>query len=56
MFGWRLYSDGNVEALLADESLIESTPILPGDACLYPGRSRHMDGLLLPAQHRQSNP
>ncbi|MCE8035619.1 MAG: hypothetical protein LPK20_05345 [Halomonas sp.] len=41
VFGWRLYSDGNVEALLADETLVESTPILPGDACLYPGRSRH---------------
>ena len=41
VFGWRLYSDGNVEALLADESLAQSTPILPGDACLYPGHSRH---------------
>lgn len=41
VFGWRLYSDGDVEALLADEALIDSTPILPGDPCLYPGRSRH---------------
>ncbi|WP_104201629.1 hypothetical protein [Billgrantia saliphila] len=41
VFGWRLYSDGNIEALLADEALVESTPILPGDPCLYPGRSRH---------------
>ncbi|SDK62922.1 hypothetical protein [Billgrantia gudaonensis] len=41
VFGWRLYSDGNIEALLADESRVESTPILPGDDCLYPGRSRH---------------
>ncbi len=41
VFGWRLYSDGAVEALLADEQLVESTPILPGDACLYPGHSRH---------------
>jgi len=41
VFGWRLYSDGAVEALLADERLIETTPILPGDACLYPGHSRH---------------
>lgn len=41
VFGWRLYSDGNVEALLADESLAQATPILPGDACLYPGHSRH---------------
>ena len=41
VFGWRLYSDGTVEALLADERLIETTPILPGDPCLYPGHSRH---------------
>lgn len=41
VFGWRLYSDGNVEALLVDEALIQSTPVLPGDACLYPGHSRH---------------
>ena len=41
VFGWRLYSDGNVEALLLDETLIQSTPVLPGDACLYPGHSRH---------------
>ncbi|RTQ98332.1 hypothetical protein [Halomonas nitroreducens] len=41
VFGWRLYSDGAIEALLADERLVESTPILPGDACLYPGHSRH---------------
>lgn len=41
VFGWRLYSDGSVEALLADERLVESTPILPGDPCLYPGHSRH---------------
>ncbi|CBV41631.1 hypothetical protein [Halomonas elongata] len=41
VFGWRLYSDGVVEALLADEQLIDSTPILPGDPCLYTGHSRH---------------
>lgn len=41
VFGWRLYSDGAIEALLADERLVDSTPILPGDACLYPGHSRH---------------
>lgn len=41
VFGWRLYSDGTVEALLADERLVESTPILPGDPCLYTGHSRH---------------
>lgn len=41
VFGWRLYSNGEVEALLVDESRVESTPVLAGDACLYPGHSRH---------------
>lgn len=41
VFGWRLYSDGSVEALLADERSVEQTPVLLGDACLYPGHSRH---------------
>ncbi|MGQ7248268.1 hypothetical protein ACUN9Y_13145 [Halomonas sp. V046] len=41
VFGWRLYSDGSIEALLADEDLVESTPVLPNDECLYPGHSRH---------------
>ncbi|WP_300273138.1 hypothetical protein [Halomonas sp.] len=41
VFGWRLYSDGSVEALLADERRVEETPILLGDPCLYPGHSRH---------------
>lgn len=41
VFGWRLYSHGQVEALLVDETLVETTPILAGDSCLYPGHSRH---------------
>lgn len=41
VYGWRLYSDGAVDALLVDERKVESTPVLAGDACLYPGHSRH---------------
>lgn len=41
VFGWRLYSNGEVEALLVDETQVESTPVLAGDSCLYPGHSRH---------------
>jgi len=41
VFGWRLYSNGEVEALLVDESRVESTPVVAGDACLYAGHSRH---------------
>ncbi|MCM2131184.1 hypothetical protein [Larsenimonas rhizosphaerae] len=39
--GWQLYSDGSIEALLVDEDAVCQTPILAGDDCLYPGRSRH---------------
>ncbi|GAA0568776.1 hypothetical protein ACFQH5_04755 [Halomonas salifodinae] len=41
VFGWRLYSNGEVEALLVDENRVASTPVLMGDDCLYPGHSRH---------------
>ncbi|GHA90273.1 hypothetical protein [Modicisalibacter luteus] len=41
VFGWRLYSNGDIEALLVDETRVESTPVLAGDECLYPGHSRH---------------
>lgn len=41
VFGWHLYNDGRIEALLADEEQITMTPVLPGDACIYPGHSRH---------------
>ncbi|GAA5173353.1 hypothetical protein [Modicisalibacter zincidurans] len=41
VFGWRLYNNGTIEALLVDESRVESTPVVAGDDCLYPGHSRH---------------
>lgn len=41
VYGWRLYSDGSLEALLADEQKASMTPILLGDKCLYDARTRH---------------
>lgn len=32
---WRLYYDGAILGQIADETKVESTPILPGDTCLY---------------------
>lgn len=32
---WRLYNDGRIHAMIADEKKIETTPILIGDECLY---------------------
>ncbi|MGO2880456.1 MAG: hypothetical protein ACTIDT_10925 [Halomonas sp.] len=41
VYGWRLYSDGSIDALLADEEKATMTPILLGDKCLYSARSCH---------------
>jgi hypothetical protein len=35
VLSWRLLNDGNIEAMLIDEDTVESTPVMPGDACLY---------------------
>jgi len=35
---WRLFYDGTVCGMLVNESKVESTPVLPGDACLYPAQ------------------
>jgi len=33
---WRLHYDGTISGMLVDEGRITSTPVLPGDECLYP--------------------
>lgn len=33
---WRLYADGKLSAMLIDDTKVTTTPILPGDDCLYP--------------------
>ena len=35
VISWRLLNDGTMEAMLIDEDKIHSTPVLPGDSCLY---------------------
>ncbi|MGB1867924.1 MAG: hypothetical protein ACPH64_03560 [Porticoccaceae bacterium] len=35
VISWRLLHDGSVEATLIDEEKMVSTPVLPGDDCLY---------------------
>ncbi len=39
VISWRLHHDGSLSGMLIDEEKVESTPVLPGDACLYPGQS-----------------
>ncbi|ROS05028.1 hypothetical protein EDC56_0550 [Sinobacterium caligoides] len=36
VLSWRLLADGRIQAMLIDEEKITSTPVLPGDPCLYP--------------------
>ncbi|MBX2807472.1 MAG: hypothetical protein KTR20_02485 [Cellvibrionaceae bacterium] len=33
---WRLYHNGTITGMLANHDKVDSTPILPGDECLYP--------------------
>ncbi|MCV6613676.1 MAG: hypothetical protein OIF35_01785, partial [Cellvibrionaceae bacterium] len=37
---WRLYGDGQIFGMVADEAEVVSTPVLPGDDCLYQVQSR----------------
>jgi len=32
---WRLHNDGNIYGMIVDESKVISTPVLPGDECLF---------------------
>lgn len=35
VLSWRLMANGKIHAMLVDENKVESTPVLPGDDCLY---------------------
>lgn len=37
---WRLHYDGTLSGMIIDENKVESTPVLPGDECLYPAQSK----------------
>lgn len=39
VISWRLYHDGTLSGMLVDVSKMESTPVLPGDPCLYPAQA-----------------
>lgn len=38
VISWRLYNDGTISGMLADQGRVIATPILPGDDCLYPAQ------------------
>ena len=35
---WRLFNDGRILAMVANEEEVDTTPILAGDECLYPAQ------------------
>jgi hypothetical protein len=35
---WQLLHDGAIRGMLIDDDKVESTPVLPGDSCLYPAQ------------------
>lgn len=37
---WRLKHNGEMNAMLIDEKLVATTPVLPGDPCLFPANDR----------------
>lgn len=36
---WRLHNDGRIYAMIADETKVNNTPVLPGDECLFPAQN-----------------
>jgi len=38
VLSWRLMANGEIHAMLVDEQKVESTPVLPGDPCLFPAQ------------------
>lgn len=37
---WQLLNDGRISAMLIDEEQVKSTPVLPGDSCLFAADKR----------------
>ncbi|WP_043316907.1 hypothetical protein [Microbulbifer sp. HZ11] len=35
---WRLFASGEIHGMLIDHNSVETTPVLPGDDCLYPAQ------------------
>ncbi|MDX2465323.1 MAG: hypothetical protein QNK31_12525 [Porticoccus sp.] len=36
---WRLLHNGLIQGMLIDDDKVDSTPVLPGDECLYPAKT-----------------
>lgn len=50
---WRLYDNGTIAGMIANESEVVSTPVLPGDDCLY--EVQNQEGFRYFFQHQIAN-
>ena len=40
VLSWRLLANGSIQGMLIDDARVTSTPVLPGDQCLYPAQQQ----------------
>lgn len=50
---WRLHHNGDLLGMIVDEKEVESTPVLPGDTCLFPAQGH--DNFRYYFQHHIAN-
>lgn len=50
---WRLFNDGRIQGMVIDPDAVQTTPVLPGDECLFPVQD-HKDFRYF-FQHRIAN-
>ena len=53
VISWRLFHDGAISGMLVDPEKVKSTPVLPGDECLYP--AQESDNFRYFFQHQIAN-
>ncbi|WP_226647676.1 hypothetical protein [Microbulbifer variabilis] len=53
VISWRLHADGVIHGMLIDHDVVETTPVLPGDHCLYP--AQESEGFRYFFQHHIAN-
>ncbi len=53
VLSWRLQADGSIQGMLIDDTKVTSTPVLPGDQCLYPAQEQPQFRYFF--QHRIAN-
>ena len=53
VLSWRLFNNGQIIGMIVDDDKVQTTPVLPGDACLY--EAQHHPHFKYFFQHRIAN-